>query len=48
MSQRPRITKVWQGSGTRSAYFIDQREPGDLDSDVRDWLTEWYLASPER
>jgi hypothetical protein len=48
LAQHPRITKTWHGSGTRSAYFIDLRQPSDVDESVRDWLTEAYLASPER
>jgi Domain of unknown function (DUF5655) len=43
----PRIVKRWEGSGARSAYFFDLREPADVDEDLRDWLTEAYLASPE-
>lgn len=41
----PRIAKAWHGSGNRSAYFIDLRTPEDVDEEVRDWLTEAYLAS---
>jgi hypothetical protein len=43
----PRIVKRWEGSGTRSAYFFDLRQPADVDEDLRDWLIEAYLASPE-
>jgi len=49
MSRRlkhPRIARAYEGSGSRSAYFIDLRDPADLDDDVRDWLTESYLSSP--
>jgi len=42
----PRIARAYEGSGSRSAYFIDLRDPADLDDDVRDWLTESYLSSP--
>jgi len=28
------------------AYFVDLRQPEEVDDDVRDWLTEAYLASP--
>ena len=42
----PRFAKTWHGSGQRSAYFIDLRSPADVDAEVRDWLTEAYLASP--
>jgi len=44
--RHPRIVKRWEGSGTRGAYFIDLRQPEDVDDEVRDWLTEAYLASP--
>jgi hypothetical protein len=44
--RHPRIVKRWEGSGVRSAYFIDLRQPEEVDDDVRDWLTEAYLASP--
>jgi hypothetical protein len=44
--QHPRITKTWHGTGSRWAFFIDLREPADVDEDVKDWLTEAYLASP--
>jgi Domain of unknown function (DUF5655) len=43
----PRIVKVWRGPSVRSAYFIDLRTPEDVDDDVRDWLTEAYLTSPQ-
>jgi Domain of unknown function (DUF5655) len=42
----PRIVRTYRGAGVRSAYFIDLRAPSDVDEDVRDWLTEAYLASP--
>ena len=42
----PRIVKTWHGSGLRSAYFIDLRDPAEVDDDVRDWLTEAYVSSP--
>jgi hypothetical protein len=38
--------KTWRGTGQRSAYFVDLRDAQDVDDDVRDWLTEAYLASP--
>jgi len=44
--RHPKIVKRWEGSGSRSAYFVDLRQPEDVDDDVRDWLTEAYLASP--
>lgn len=42
----PRFAKAWHGSGLRSAYFVNLREPSDVDEDVCDWLTEAYAASP--
>jgi hypothetical protein len=42
----PRFVKTYRGSGIRAAYFIDLRGPDDVDEEVRDWLTEAYLASP--
>ena len=41
-----RIVRKWEGSGSRAAYSVDLRVPEDVDDDVRDWLTEAYLASP--
>jgi Domain of unknown function (DUF5655) len=45
--KHPRIVRRWEGSGSRAAYFFDLREPGDVDDELRDWLTEAYLSSPE-
>jgi Domain of unknown function (DUF5655) len=45
--RHPRIVKRYEGAGTRSAYFVDLHAPADVDDDIRDWLTEAYLASPE-
>jgi hypothetical protein len=44
--RHPKIVKRYEGSGTRGAYFVDLRQPEDVDDEVRDWLTEAYLASP--
>ena len=44
--EHPRVVRTWHGSGNRSAYFVDLRDPSEVDDDVRDWLTEAYLASP--
>jgi hypothetical protein len=44
--EHARIVKTWRGTGQRSAYFVDLRGAEDVDDDVRDWLTEAYLASP--
>jgi hypothetical protein len=41
-----RIVKKWHGSGLRSAYFFDLRDPADVDEELRDWLTEAYVSSP--
>jgi len=41
-----RIVKAWHGAGLRSAYFVDLRDPADVDDHVRDWLTEAYVSSP--
>jgi hypothetical protein len=46
--EHPRIARTIRGSGRRSAYFIDLRSPLDVDQDVREWLTEAYLSSPQR
>jgi hypothetical protein len=45
--QDPRIVKTWRGPGERSAIFIDLHDPSEVDEQVRDWLTEAYLSSPE-
>ena len=41
-----RVVKRWEGTGLRSAYFFDLRSPVAVDDELRDWLTEAYLASP--
>jgi hypothetical protein len=46
--EHPRIARTIRGSGLRSAYFIDLRTELDVDQDVREWLTEAYLCSPQR
>jgi hypothetical protein len=43
----PRIVKTWRGSGQRSAYFVNLRSAEEVDDELRDWLTEAYLSSPE-
>ena len=43
----PRIGRTYHGAGVRSAYSIDLRDPSEIDEEVRDWLTEAYLTSPE-
>jgi len=44
--QDARIVKTWVGPGLRRAYFIDLRDPDEVDDELRDWLTEAYLSSP--
>lgn len=43
----PRFVKTWHGPAQRHAYFVDLRSACEVDGEVRDWLTEAYLASPE-
>jgi predicted transport protein len=33
--------------GNRYYHVVNVREPSEIDDEVRDWLTESYLASPE-
>ena len=40
----PKITRRLRASGTRTFHIVRLREPSDVDADVRDWLTEAYLA----
>ena len=42
--EHPKITRIVRTSGARTYHFVRLREPSDVDSDVRDWLTEAYLA----
>jgi Domain of unknown function (DUF5655) len=44
--RHPKIVRRWEGSGARAAYWIDLKQPDDVDDDVRDWLIEAFLASP--
>ena|SRR5438270_7845052 len=44
--KHPRIVKTYHGPALRSAYFIDLRDPAEVDLELRDWLTEAYLSSP--
>ena len=41
-----RFAQTWHGSGQRSAYSVNLYSANDVDDEVRDWLTEAYLASP--
>ena|SRR5438105_4405197 len=47
LPKHPRIVKAWHGSGIRSAYFVDLHGPEDVDDELKDWLTEAYLTSPD-
>ena len=42
-----RFARSVRVSASRNAYFINLTEPGDVDDDVRGWLTEGYLDSRE-
>jgi hypothetical protein len=41
----PKITRVMRGSGVRTYHCVRLREPRDVDADVREWLTEAYVAA---
>jgi hypothetical protein len=43
----PRIARKLQGSGARIYHVVNLFGPDDVDEQVRDWLTEAYLDSPE-
>lgn len=43
----PRITRTMPGSGSRTYYAVRLYGPEDVDDQIRDWLTEAYLDSPE-
>ena len=45
--QHPKIARSLRASGARHASFINLYSPSDVDEDVRGWLTEAYLTSPE-
>jgi hypothetical protein len=40
----PKITRLMR-SGARTYHCVRLREPSDVDADVRDWLTEAYVAA---
>jgi len=42
----PRVVRSL-GGPRRFAHFVHLREPQDVDDEVRDWLAEAYLSSPE-
>jgi hypothetical protein len=43
----PRIARRLGVSGGRTWYVVNVRDPADIDEQVRDWLTEAYLSTPE-
>jgi hypothetical protein len=46
--EHPRIRRTLRRrAGDRAAHFIDLRDEGDVDDEVRGWLAEAYLSSPE-
>lgn len=47
MVDHPRIARRIAVSGNRTWYAINLRGPEDVDDQVRSWLTEAYLSTPE-
>ncbi len=45
--EHPRIARTWKGPGERRAFFIKIRDAAEVDDEIKDWLTEAYLQSPE-
>lgn len=45
--EHPRIARRMAVSGGRVWHVVNLREPADVDQQVRDWLTEAYLSTPE-
>jgi hypothetical protein len=43
----PKISRKVIPYGNRFHHVLNVRGPEDIDEDVREWLTEAYLASPE-
>jgi hypothetical protein len=43
----PKIARRMTGSPNRTYYVVNLRGPEDFDDDMRAWLTEAYLESPE-
>ncbi len=43
----PRIARRLAVSAGRTWHVVNLREPADVDEQVRDWLTEAYLSTPE-
>jgi hypothetical protein len=42
-----RIARRIAVSGSRTWYAVNLREPRDVDDQVRSWLTEAYLSTPD-
>lgn len=42
-----RISRRMAGSGGRTWYVVRLRGPEDVDDQVRSWLTEAYLSTPD-
>jgi hypothetical protein len=43
----PKIARKLSSSGRRTYHVVNLRGPDDVDDDVRGWLTESYLDSPD-
>lgn len=43
----PKIARHLGGSGGTVHHVVNLRTPDDVDDDVRNWLTEAYLHTPE-
>jgi hypothetical protein len=43
----PRIARRMKVSDRRTYFVVNLRDPADVDDQVREWLTEAYLDSPE-
>jgi hypothetical protein len=43
----PKIARRMQASGDRTWFVVNLCGPEDVDDDVRAWLTEAYVESPE-
>lgn len=44
--EHPRVRRTVRISGSRVAIFIDLAGAGEVDEQLREWLTEGYLDSP--
>jgi hypothetical protein len=45
--RHPRMSRKVQIYGGRAYHVVNLRGPEDVDDDIRAWLTESYLESPE-